>query len=81
MIRHHGPQVRHDFLMPTERKQHIGSLFGGGRSQLAEPHPLGIGERSRHAGERDASPQRERRVELGDRALPVVTLAQLAGPA
>ncbi len=81
MIRDHGPQVRHDFLVPAERKQHIGSLFGSHRSQLAEPHPLGLGERPRHASERDASPQRERRVELGDRAVPVITLAQLAGPA
>jgi hypothetical protein len=81
MIRHHRRQVGYDFLMPAERKQHVGLLFGGGGPQLAQPHPLGLRERPRHSGERDASPQRERGVEFGHRADRIAALAQLAGPA
>ena len=81
MVRHHGGQVGHDLLVPAERQQHVGALFGGRGAQLAEPDPLGLRERPGHPGERDAPPQRERGVERGHRADQVPGLAQLAGPA
>ena len=81
MIRHHGGEVGHDLLVPAQRQQHVGALLGGRGAQLAEPDPLGLRERPRHSGERDAPPERERRVERGRRAGRVARLAQLAGPA
>ena len=81
VVGHHRGQVGHDLLVPAERQQHVGALFGGGGAQLAEPDPLGLRERPGDPGEGDATPQRERGVERGHRAGRVARLAQLAGPA
>ena len=81
VIGHHRGQVGHDLLVPAQRQQHVGALFGGGGAQLAKPDPLGLGERPGDPGEGDATPQRERGVERGHRAGRVARLAQLAGPA
>src|SRR5207237_292189 len=43
VIGHHRGQVGHDLLVPAERQQHGGAIFGGGRAELPQPDPRGPG--------------------------------------
>ena len=56
MVGHQRGQVGHDLLVTAEPEQDIGPFLGGTGTQFGQPHPLGLGERTRHAGERDATP-------------------------
>ena len=80
MIRHQDGQVGHDLLVAAQREQDIGPFLGGTRAQLGEPHPLGLRERARHAGERDAAPEPERALQRVDRGRPGRRSCAVAGP-
>ena len=80
VIRHHGGQVRHDFLVLAQREQDVGTFFRGHRPQLAQARPLSFREGPGHPGERDAPPQAQRRVQRVHRAGRISALTQPTGP-